>query len=454
MNFTTNAQEANILNRITIRVIDEEGVERNQFNELLQTKHYLKSSNIGGKHLRYVAEVEGQWIAIASFSGPAPQLKAREQWIGWSPKQKARRLGMVVNNSRFLMLTDRNKVPNMASKVLSMCLKRLRDDWKKRWDAEILVVESFVDETFYRGTCYRACGFEAVGMTAGFEKSNRDFYVEHGQPKQLYLKELYVGARNILKRTTLPEELTKEELNIAGPCPIGGPELRSLVERFRALEDPRRKNGLQHRMFSTLACAAVATLMGAGSYDGFEDVCKHLSQSQLRILRCYRNKEKRFVAPSDSTFCRVLQLVDPEEFEAIVAAWLLEQKPEVIKRIAVDGKTLRSSMQGEGKPLVLLSAVTHRLRITINSVAISEKSNEIPALEPLLKNLAIEGSVITADAMHCQQESARIITQQHGADYVFGLKGNQGGVLERAKIKLSSVPFTFEENTQKKTSSC
>ena len=178
---------------------------------------------------------------------------------------------MVVNNSRFLMLTDRNKIPNMASKVLSMCLKRLRDDWKKRWNASLLVVESFVDETLYKGTCYRACGFEAVGMTAGFKKSNRDFYVEHKEPKQLYLRELVPNARKILKSENLPEDLAKEEADIVErtPLPIGGKEFRSLLEAFRTLKDVR-SNRVQHHMHSTLACAAVATLMGAGSYQGLK----------------------------------------------------------------------------------------------------------------------------------------------------------------------------------------
>lgn len=90
MNSTNDPKETNILNQITIRTIEEKGAERDRFDELLQTKHYLKSSKIGGKHLRYVAEVEGEWIAIASFSGPAPQLKEREQWIGWSSLQSNR----------------------------------------------------------------------------------------------------------------------------------------------------------------------------------------------------------------------------------------------------------------------------------------------------------------------------------------------------------------------------
>ena len=67
MNFTTDLQEANVLNRITIRVIDEEGAERARFDELLRTKHYLKSDRIGGRHIRYVAQVEGEWVAVISF---------------------------------------------------------------------------------------------------------------------------------------------------------------------------------------------------------------------------------------------------------------------------------------------------------------------------------------------------------------------------------------------------
>src|ERR1035441_10265041 len=69
-----------------------------------------------------------------------------------------------------------------------------------------------------------------------------------------------------------------------------------------------------------------------------------------------------------------------------------------------------------------------------------QKSNEIPAIKPLLRKLpkaALEGSLITADALHCQQETAAFITQELGADYLFGLKGNQSGIWERAQIKLT-----------------
>ena len=130
-----------------------------------------------------------------------------------------------------------------------------------------------------------------------------------------------------------------------------------MVKRFRALDDPRSGHGLQRRAASTLACAALATLMGAGSYQGYEDVCKRLTRRQLRALRChYDEKNDRHVAPSDSTFFRVLGLIDPARFEAIVAGWLLEQEIGQLERIAVDGKVLRGTGRGDGKPLALLSA--------------------------------------------------------------------------------------------------
>ena len=86
--------------------------------------------------------------------------------------------------------------------------------------------------------------------------------------------------------------------------------------------------------------------------------------------------------------------------------------------------------------------MSHRLRLTLAQVPIAEKSNEIPALKPLLRQLpALTGTLITADALHCQQESARFITQELGGDYLFGLKGNQSGVLERAERLLAQEAF-------------
>ena len=434
------ADEPDVLKRVTVRLIEE--AERSRFDSLLEQKHYLCSARMVGRTLRYVAELDGDWVALGCFSAASLHLKGREAWIGWTPRQRARRLGFAVNNSRYLVLPERERLPNLASRALGLFLRRLSRDWEARWGHPVFVVESFVDETRYRGVCYRACGFEAVGPTAGFKRASRDFYHEHGEPKQLYLKELQPGARALLRRGRWPEELLEHEERIAGPCPWRAPDLESLLDRFGELRDGRSGHGLRHRQPFVLSCAAVAVVMGAGGYQAIEDTCGKFTQRQLRALGCPRNAAGDYAPPSDSTFFRVLSKLDTHRFDRIVGDWLLEQELSVIARLAVDGKTLRGSSRTGGKPLQLLSAVTHRLRLTLAQVPIEEKSNEIPAFPKLLRDLPpADHAVITADAMNCQQESARVTTQEKGWDYLFGLKGNQSGILERAERLLSKQAF-------------
>jgi hypothetical protein len=433
--------EAAVLARVTVRLLREE--ERGEFDWRLQEQHYLQSSRLAGQTLRYVAELDGQWVALLAFGAPALHLKGRERWIGWSARQRARRLGLVVNNSRFLMLPDRQRYPNLASRVLGLCLRRLSADWQARWGHPVLVVESFVDETHYRGTCYRACGFEPVGATGGFARASRDFYVEHGRPKQLYLRELFPRARQRLRQGRLPEALAAYEAEVAGPCPFRAPALESLWEQLGQLPDARCGHGLRHRQRFVLGCAAVSTLMGACGYRAFENTAKKFTQRQLRALGGRADPEDgRYYPPSDSTFQRVLHRLEAGRLARLVGTWLAEQEIGALARLAVDGKVLRGSGRHDGKPLQLLSAVTHHLRLTLDQIPIEEKSNEIPALQPLLKRLALpEGVLVTADAMHCQQQSARFVTQELGGDYLFGLKGNQSGILEQAQHLLTQQGF-------------
>ena len=432
--------ESEILQRITVRLMGEN--EQEDFDQTLAAKHYLGNARIVGEHLRYIAELDGQQVALCAFGASSRHLKGREKWIGWTPRQRARRLGLVVNNTRFLVLSERHRYPNLASRVLGLILRRLSEDWQARWGHPVLVVESFVDETLYRGTCYRACGFEAVGFTEGYRRASRDFYQEHGQPKQLYLRELVPGGRTVLRRGCLPSALEQYEEKITGPCPFRAGQLGSLLDRFRALPDGRSGHGLRHGQPFVLACAAVATLMGSSGYQAYEDTCKKFTQRQLKALGAKKDEEGTYAGPSDSTFFRVITQLDEALFEKVIGGWLLEQEVSVLKRLAVDGKVLRGSGRIDGKPLQLLSAVSHGLRLTLAQIAIEEKSNEIPALPLLLRSLpSIEGSLVTADAMHCQQESARVVTQELGGDFLFGLKGNQSGILEKAESLLAQQAF-------------
>src|SRR5438094_44697 len=199
------ASESEFLRKLTVRLIA--AAEKDRFDQLLEKEHYLHSARLGGQSLRYVAEVDGQWVGLLTFSGAAPHTKAREQKIRWTPRQRARRLCFVVNNSRFLVLPDRKRYPNLASRVLALCLKRLNTDWQEHWSHPVVLVESYVDESQYRGTCYRACGFEALGLTAGYGRSSRHYYLERGQPRELYVRHLRPRAINILRQGRLPADI-------------------------------------------------------------------------------------------------------------------------------------------------------------------------------------------------------------------------------------------------------
>ncbi len=327
-------------------------------------------------------------MALLVFNGAAPHTKARESEIGWTPRQRARRLGLVVNNSRFLVLPERHKYPNLASRVLGLSLKRLNGDWQKHWGHPVVLVESYVDESQYRGTCYRACGFKALGFTAGYGRSSRDYYEEHGKPKQLYVRELRTRAVAILRQARLPADLAAHEEKIGGPCPLRAAPLGWLLEVFEQFKDKRRGHGLRHRQPFVMACAAVAMLMGGGGYEAFEEECGKLTQRQLRALGCRKDpRTGRYRAPSDTTFLRVLNGIDDAEFDLRLGQWMMAQEISILQSLAIDGKCLRGSARTDGKALQLLSAVSHRLRLTVAQQPMEEKSNEIPALEPLLRKL-------------------------------------------------------------------
>ena len=118
-----------------------------------------------------------------------------------------------------------------------------------------------------------------------------------------------------------------------------------------------------------------------------------LTQRQLRALGCRQDpKTDRYRAPSDTTFFRVLNGLDAAEFDLRMGQWMMAQEISILQGLAVDGKCLRGSARTDGKPLQLLSAVSHRLRLTVAQEPIEEKSNEIPALKPLLQQAAQRGA--------------------------------------------------------------
>lgn len=142
--------------------------DRRRFQRGLDQHHYLGGVKPVGEQLYYVAvDGRGQWLALLLFSAAAKHLRQRDQWIGWTRPQRDRRLALVVNNSRFLILPDRS-VSHLGSRVLRLTLDRLSADWQAHYGHPVLVVETFVDPEQFCGTVYTANNWVELGLTDGW----------------------------------------------------------------------------------------------------------------------------------------------------------------------------------------------------------------------------------------------------------------------------------------------
>ncbi len=440
--------EQEILGKIRLRLLDgDEPVERERYRELMVKHHYLKSDALVGEQLRYVAEVDGRWVALLSWSAAANHLKDREQWIGWNISRRRRRLALVANNARFLILPG-PECPNLASRVLALCCARLAEDWQQTYGHPVLVAESFVDSQLFRGTCYKVQGWTLLGQTQGSGRSRQDYYTAHDRPKQLWVRELCPKACATLRAERLPAALQHVEDAVIPRCETPAPQLRTLWELCRGVPDWRKRKGRDYPLPCLLAIMVMASLCGiARGQRDLAAFASKLTQFQLRALRSYRRRDGRYDYPKETTFQRVLANLDAAAFERVLLAWQIHltgaaedgRTTEEDDQLALDGKAQRGSaphQRDECKPQ-LVSAQSLPSGRVVGTVAVEQKSNEIPAARELLARLGpLDGKLVMLDALHCCQQTLRQIHQDNGADYLMPVKGNQAGLEARAAAAL------------------
>ena len=388
----------------------------------MASHHYLGFAGVGGKSIFYVATIGDIWCALLCWSSAALHVSAREDWITWSGVVKEKRLQYIANNSRFLILPGID-IKNLASKVLSLNVARISDDWQTFHGHHIWMVETFVDPSRYRGTCYLAANWQRVGETKGYSRVSpaEGYYRPNNQPKQYFI---YPLIKNCRKRLADPqfEDKRRGEYFVVdiSKLPIDGKN--GLIQTLMLVKDPRRRQGRVHTNTSVLAISACAMLSGARGFKGIAEWSSKLTPAQLKRLRCRKD-----TPPSESTIQRVLRRTNAQEFDDRISNWLVKASAGSTsgKGVAVDGKVLKGSYSGSGKQVQLLSALLHEEKIVISQRQIDSKENEISEFNDLLKNVDLDGLLVTADALHCQVNHAEFLVQKKNADFLFNVKDNQ-----------------------------
>ena len=142
------------------------GTSSQLWNELIERYHYLGYKSLPGAQLRYFVFSGARLLATLGFGASAWSVADRDRYIGWTAEQRKDNLHLIVNNARFLILPWIQS-RNLASRILSLAGKQIRDDWQSRYNYSPVLLETFVEIGRFTGACYKAANWTQVGETSG-----------------------------------------------------------------------------------------------------------------------------------------------------------------------------------------------------------------------------------------------------------------------------------------------
>jgi len=327
--------------------------EEPHYQEQMQKHHYLGSLPKIVETMGYLASWQDEWVALLSFSTPAWKCAARDRWIGWGFRHQYDRLHLLSNNSRFLILPQYH-VPNLASRILSLCQRRLPAGWQESFGHPVALLETFVDPQRFHGTVYKASNWLYVGDTKGFRRTRQGYTNTAQSPKMVFLKPLQANAQSLLSQSILDPLYRK-----GGPkIMLKAEQMRSLPYFFKGIPDPRRAQGRRHSLPTVLAIATGAILCGMRGYQAISDWANSLGQKARERFDCRREKG-RYLVPSLSIIRDVLIRVDPVHLGCALQRWNHAYGKED-QSLAIDGKTMRNAIDLQGKDITANALLTQR----------------------------------------------------------------------------------------------
>ncbi len=222
------------------------------------------------------------------------------------------------------------------------------------------------------------------------------------------------------------------------------PRLRSLLEHFSVIGDPRQPWKVMYPLREVILLVVCGTIADCDDYDEIA----LWGEAHLDFLRGL--SEFHFGVPCEDWLRDLMNRIDPALFRACFEAWVAERWPQAPGLVALDGKTSRGSRDeaGEKKALHLVSAFATDRDLVLGQEAVEAKSNEITAIPLLLARLALEGALVTIDAMGCNPSIAQNILDAH-ADYLLAVKDNQPTLHAEIESYFETAPTeeveTFED---------
>ena len=211
--------------------------------------------------------------------------------------------------------------------------------------------------------------------------------------------------------------------------PMSATRGQYLLDLLAQVPDPRKRRGRRHQLAGLLAVGIAAVTAGSRSFAAIGQWAADAGPEVLAGLGADRGPAE------ESTFGRAFALVSADRLDQVLGGWLHTRAVKAGGRlvIAVDGKAVRGARDAAGKVPHLVAALAHGIGAVIGQVAVTAKSNEIPAVRELLKAFAdLAGAVITIDALHTQHDTAQAVLCRE-ADYVMTVKGNMPTLYRQLK---------------------
>ncbi|MBD2518136.1 ISAs1 family transposase [Nostoc sp. FACHB-973] len=221
----------------------------------------------------------------------------------------------------------------------------------------------------------------------------------------------------------------------------------TIADHFLGIEDPRIDRTKRHNLIDIMTIAIIAVICGADGWVGIETY----GCAKYEWLTTFLELPNGI--PSHDTFARVFAQINPQQFQSCFLDWMKSiQKVTNGEVVAIDGKTLRGSYDtnNEQSAIQIVSAWATTNKLVLGQIKVDSKSNEITAIPELLKILELSGCLVTIDAIGCQKEIVRLITQQN-ADYVITLKKNQGNLYDEVEKLFQLVISTGFEGIEHST---